>query len=202
MQVKAGRGCGLLMQKERLAEIAEEMGQRDEMIFSVKMRLGQEDAGECLRLLPVLNAMPLAHVTMHPRIGRQQYKGVPDREAFGAFVEACTQRVVYNGDLLSLEDVQSVMQRWPKLKGVMMGRGLLARPWLLSGREPLAVVREMHARIYAHAVSALQGDSQILARLHAFWEYQTVLPDKKQYKAIMKSGSLRRYDEAVASLWR
>lgn len=202
MQVKAGRGCGLLMQEERLAAIAEEMGQRDEVIFSVKMRLGQEDAGECLRLLPVLNAMPLVHVTMHPRIGRQQYKGVPDREAFGAFVEACTQQVVYNGDLLSLEDVQSVMQRWPKLKGVMMGRGLLARPWLLSGREPLAVVREMHARIYAHAVSALQGDSQILARLHAFWEYQTVLPDKKQYKTIMKSGSLRRYDEAVASLWR
>jgi tRNA-dihydrouridine synthase len=117
-------------------------------------------------------------------------------------LESCTQQVVYNGDLLSLEDVQSVMQRWPKLKGVMMGRGLLARPWMLSGREPLAVVREMHARIYAHAVSALQGDSQILARLHAFWEYQTVLPDKKQYKAIMKSGSLRRYDEAVASLWR
>ena len=200
MQVKAGRGSGLLSQVERVEAIAEEMGRRKEMIFSVKMRLGQEDAGECLRLLSVLNAMPLEHVTLHPRVGRQQYKGEPDREAFDAFVEACTQRVVYNGDLLSLDDIRAVMQRWPKLKGVMVGRGLLARPWVLSGREPLAVVREMHARIYAHAVSALQGDSQILARLHAFWEYQTVLIDKKQYKAIMKSGNLSNYRAAIAAL--
>jgi tRNA-dihydrouridine synthase len=115
-------------------------------------------------------------------------------------VEECGQPVVYNGDLLSAEDVSAVMRQWPMLKGVMMGRGLLARPWMLSGREPLAVVREMHARIYDHAVSALQGDSQILARLHAFWDYQTDLLDKKQYKAIMKSGSLRKYREAIAAL--
>ena len=82
MQVKAGRGCGLLMQEERLAEIAEEMGQRGEVIFSVKMRLGQEDAEECMRLVPIVNEMPLEHVTMHPRLGKQQYKGLPDREAF------------------------------------------------------------------------------------------------------------------------
>ena len=143
MQVKAGRGSGLLADVERVAAIGEEMRQRREVRFSVKMRLGQEEEEECLRLVPILNEMPLEHVTMHPRLGKQQYKGVPDREAFGRFVEACRQPVVYNGDLLSAEDVSAVMRRWPTLKGVMMGRGLLARPWMLSGREPLAVVREM-----------------------------------------------------------
>ena len=200
MQVKAGRGSGLLADVERVADIGEEMRQRREVQFTVKMRLGQEEEEECLWLVPILNEMPLEHVTMHPRLGKQQYKGAPDREAFGRFVEACGQPVVYNGDLLSAEDVSAVMRRWPKLKGVMIGRGLLARPWMLSGREPLAVVREMHARIYDYAVSALQGDSQIGARLHAFWEYQTDLLDKKQYKAIMKSGSLRKYREAIAAL--
>ena len=200
MQVKAGRGSGLLADVERVAAIGEEMRQRREVRFSVKMRLGQEEEEECLRLVPILNEMPWEHVTMHPRLGKQQYKGVPDREAFGRFVEACRQPVVYNGDLLSAEDVSAVMRRWPTLKGVMMGRGLLARPWMLSGREPLAVVREMHARIFDYAVSALQGDSQILARLHAFWEYQTDLLDKKQYKAIMKSRSLRKYRAAITAL--
>ncbi len=61
----------------------------------------------------------------------------------------------------------------------------------------MAVLRGMHERVYRYACETLQGDSQILARLHAFWEYQNTLLDKKQYKAIMKSGSLRRYDEAV-----
>ncbi|MBR1834940.1 MAG: tRNA-dihydrouridine synthase family protein [Bacteroidales bacterium] len=200
MQVKAGRGSGLLASAERVAAIGEEMKQRSEVRFSVKMRLGQEDAEECMRLLPILNELPLEHVTMHPRLGKQQYKGVPDKDAFGRFVEGCRQRVVYNGDLLSVEDVAEVMQRWPMLKGVMMGRGLLARPWMLSGKEPQTVVQEMHTRVYEHVCSVLQGDSQILARLHAFWEYQTALLDKKQYKAIMKSGSLRNYRAAIAAL--
>lgn len=202
MQMGAGRGCGLLVHADRIAEIAGEMQRRRDVTFSVKMRLGLECVEEGMDLLPIVNEMPLVHVVVHPRVGKQQYKGVPDREAFGRFAEGCRLPVVYNGDLLSVDDVAAVMQCCPTLKGVMLGRGLLACPWLVSDREPRAVVREMHERIYRHACETLQGDSQILSRLHAFWEYQTVLPDKKQYKAIMKSGSLRRYDEAVAGLWR
>lgn len=200
MQVKAGRGSGLLAHEEQVAAMGEEMRRRKEVRFSVKMRLGQEDAGECMRLLPVVNEMPLEHVVLHPRLGKQQYKGEPDREAFERFMAECHHPVVYNGDLLTMADVEGVMARWPKLKGVMLGRGLLARPWLLGEGEPQAVVGELHRRIYDYACSVLQGDSQILARLHAFWEYQTPLLDKKQYKAIMKSGNLRNYHAAIAAL--
>ena len=91
MQVKAGRGCGLLPRKEQVAEIAAEMQQRPEVAFSVKMRLGQDDAEESLQLLPIINAMPLLHVTMHPRIGRQQYKGLPDLTRFEQFMTECRQ---------------------------------------------------------------------------------------------------------------
>ena len=202
MQVKAGRGCGLLPHKEQVAEIAAEMQQRPEVAFSIKMRLGQDDAEESLQLLPIINAMPLLHVTMHPRIGRQQYKGAPDLTRFEQFVAECRQPIVYNGDLASVESVVEIMQRWPTLKGVMLGRGLLSQPWLFSDRQPIAVLKDMHRQIYDYACDVLQGDSQILARLHAFWEYQTELLDKKQYKAIMKSGSLRKYNEAVAGLFR
>lgn len=202
MQMGAGRGCGLLVHADRIAEIAREMHRRRDVAFSVKMRLGLECVEEGMDLLPIVNEMPLVHVTVHPRVGKQQYKGMADREAFGRFAEGCRLPVVYNGDLLSVDDVAAVMQCFPTMKGVMLGRGLLACPWMFSDKEPLAVVREMHDKIYRHACETLQGGSQILSRLHAFWEYQTVLPDKKQYKAIMKSGSLRSYDEAVASLWR
>ena len=202
MQVRAGRGSGLLLHEERLREIAEEMHRRKEVVFSVKMRIGQESAEEGLRLLPVINEMPLVHVVLHPRLGKQQYKGVPDKEAFSRFFEGCRHPMVYNGDVVSLEQVKALAGAFPGLKGVMVGRGLLARPWLFSEKEPMAVLRGMHERVYRYACDVLQGDSQILSRLHAFWEYQDVLIDKKQYKAIMKSGSLRRYNEAVCSLLR
>ena len=202
MQVRAGRGSGLLLHEEQLREIAEEMHRRKEVVFSVKMRIGQESAEEGLRLLPVINEMPLVHVVLHPRLGKQQYKGVPDKEAFSRFFEGCRHPMVYNGDVVSLEQVEALAGAFPGLKGVMVGRGLLARPWLFSEKEPMAVLRGMHERVYRYACDVLQGDSQILSRLHAFWEYQDVLIDKKQYKTIMKSGSLRRYNEAVCSLLR
>ncbi len=192
MQVRAGRGSGLLQHPDRLEEIQHEMLRRLEVAFSVKMRLGQESEAEGLAAMPIVNAMPLVHVTLHPRLGRQQYKGMADREAFARFAEVCRHPMVYNGDI-------EVIESWTdaRLKGVMLGRGLLARPWMLGDKDPREVLRAMHSIVYRHATSTLCGDSQMLARLHAFWEYVD-LPHK-QKKAIMKATTMRRHDEAVAA---
>ena len=229
MQVKAGRGSGLLPHPDRVEAIAREMLRRPELSFSVKMRLGQESAEEGNALLPIINEMPLVHVTLHPRLGRQQYKGVVDKEAFGRFAEGCRHPMVLNGDIIDLSPFSSCHS---PLKGVMIGRGLLARPWMLLDRQvadapqektldrqhlagtpqekaldrqhlagtPQEVLKNMHSIIYRHAVENLCGDSQILSRLHAFWEYLDI--DRKHKKAILKSSTLRRYDEAVAVTFR
>ena len=221
MQVRAGSGSGLLQHPDRVEAICDEMLRRPGVGFSIKMRLGQEGSGECISLLPIINDMPLVHVTLHPRLGQQQYKGEADREAFSHFYEVCKHPIVYNGDISSMEDAEALLQRFPSLKGVMMGRGLLARPWMLSCRQnagdpqhaqndafgrqliadtPQKVMKEMHAIVYRHDTETLCGDSQILARLHAFWEYLDI--DRKAKKAILKATTLPRYREAVASALR
>ena len=197
MQVKAGRGSGLLQHPDKIKEIQKEMQRRPEVTFSVKMRLGQECEDEGFRVMPIINEMPLLHVTLHPRLGRQQYKGEVDREAFERFMEICKHPMVYNGDITTIEEVHKLQQRWPDLKGMMLGRGLLARPWMLSDKEPRKVLMSMHDIVYRHAVENLCGDSQILSRLHAFWEYLDM--PHKQKKAIMKATMLPRYREAVAA---
>ena len=234
MQVKAGRGSGLLQHPDRIEEIANEMQRRPEVLFSVKMRLGQESTDEGFAILPIINDIPLVHVTLHPRLGRQQYKGMVDMEAFGRFMEGCKHPMVFNGDL-SQDTLLSQMQTSDSspnlgeqhadavtlpagLKGVMIGRGLLARPWVLLGRQDAGgskeeildrqhlagihydVLKQMHAKVYQYAVSNLCGDSQVLSRLHAFWEYLDI--DRKAKKAIMKATTLRRYNEAVAIAFR
>ena len=212
MQVRAGRGSGLLQHPEHVEEILREMQKRPEVTFSVKMRLGQECEEEGLRVMPIINEMPLLHVTLHPRLGKQQYKGVADREAFMRFMEVFRHPMVYNGDvwgvesgkwhpeggLNTLEKKENAVKKGERLKGVMIGRGLLTQPWMLSGKEPLEVIRNMHAIIYRHATEHLCGDSQILSRLHAFWEYLDI--DHKAKKAIMKAATLPRYREAVAAV--
>ena len=164
------------------------------------MRLGQESEEEGRRVMSIINEMPLVHVTLHPRLGRQQYKGVADREAFARFMEVCEHPMVYNGDVVEMKNEELRMKNWAgaNLKGVMIGRGLLARPWMLSDKEPNDVLREMHAAVYRHAMETLCGDSQILSRLHAFWEYIDI--PLRQKKAIRKATTLSRYREAVAAL--
>lgn len=197
MQVKAGRGSGLLKYPNRVEEIQKEMLRRPEVTFSVKMRLGQESIDEGMALLPIINDMPLVHVTLHPRLGRQQYKGTTDMEAFQRIREGCRHPMVYNGDIV---DVRANDYLPLRLKGIMIGRGLLARPWMISDKEPGEVLKQMHNIVYRYAVESLCGDSQILSHLHAFWEYIDI--DKKQKKAIMKATFLRRYDEALAAIFR
>jgi len=226
LQVHAGRGSGLLQHPDKLQELLAEMQRRQEVTFSVKMRLGQESTDEGLRALETVNRMPLCHVTLHARLGRQQYKGTPDLEAFRHFAEHCVHPMVYNGDAVREENgkwkVESVagtdlMALASNLKGVMIGRGLLARPWMLSEREPKEVLRSMHERLYRHATQTLCGDSQVLARMKAFWEYIDLeqvlfagwqptpqdsqagsLRSTKVRKAIMKATTLARYREAVS----
>jgi tRNA-dihydrouridine synthase len=200
MQTHAGRGSGLLQHPDKVEEILQEMQRRPEVIFSVKMRLGQEREDEGLSAMPIINEMPLVHVTLHPRLGWQQYKGKADREAFGRFIEVCRHPMVYNGDIVEIKNEELIIKNWAdtQFKGVMIGRGLLARPWILSDKEPAEVLRDMHAIAYHHATEHLFGDSQILSRLHAFWEYTDI--DRKLKKNIMKSTTLPRYHEAVAVL--
>ena len=239
MQVRAGRGSGLLLYPDRIEEIQREMLRRPEVAFSVKMRTGWESVDEGLSCMNIINAMPLVHVTLHPRLGQQQYKGVPDVEAFARIHEVCRHPMVYNGDIMQVESGKWKVESGAdavdtnKIKGVMIGRGLLARPWITAcagetpayqeeagetpayqkeagetpayqeeaGETPAyQVLRSMHERIYRHAVETLCGDSQILSRLHAFWEYLDI--PHKQKKAIMKATTLPRYREAVAVVFK
>lgn len=196
MQTRSGRGSGLLQHPDRIEEIARVMLQRRDVAFSVKMRIGHDTIDEGLDIMSIINEMPLVHVIIHPRLGRQQYKGTADIATFGMLCEACRHPVVYNGDIVSVEEIVSWQRNKPSVKGLMIGRGLLAQPWMLSGQEPMVVLKEMHEKIYRHATEKLCGESHIIARLHAFWEYVKI--GHKQHKSIMKATNLHRYDEAVA----
>lgn len=57
-------------------------------------------------------------------------QGEVDLAAFTAFYEECAHPLVYNGDLLTVEDIRKVDEEFPRLEGVMLGRGLLANPAL------------------------------------------------------------------------
>lgn len=209
MQAKHGRGSGLLAHTDIIADMAQSIASKKHLQFSVKMRLGWENADEWRPVLDILNETPLQQVTLHPRIGTQQYKGTLDMQAFEACYHACKHPLVYNGDLTSVADIRRIEQAYPRLAGIMIGRGLLARPSLAieyaSGKEQTweerrETLQEMHRQLQAHYEPILNSEAQLHNKLRTFWEYMENELGRKPYKKIMKSGNLRNYLKAVREL--
>lgn len=209
LQAKHGRGSGLLAHPDTVEAIAHAIKERPHLTFSVKMRLGWDDAEEWLPIVAILNAVPLAHITLHPRTGMQQYRGNIDMKGFELFYEECQHPIVYNGDLTTLEQLYEMEEHYPRLAGLMVGRGLLARPSLAkeyaegqewSYEEHLRSLRSLHEKLAEQYSHIVKGDAQLHSKLRTFWEYTEPLIGRKPYKKIMKSGNLRNYLKAVDEL--
>ena len=209
MLAKRQCGSGMLPHPDKVEALLKQIEQYPDVSFSVKMRLGWEKPDECLTLLPLLNAAPLTEIIVHPRLGIQQYKGEVNMEGFTAFYEACRHPVIYNGDILTIEDIRCITEKFPKLTGVMIGRGLLANPALgweykegrkLTPEEWREKLRALHTAVFQHYETQIQGgEAQLVTKMKTFWEYLAQQIDRKSWKAIHKSTTLAKYNIAVRS---
>lgn len=208
-QVLHGRGAALLANPEGLGEIAEAMKEMPEVSFSVKMRLGIDDAGEWRRAMPIINGMPLSHITLHPRTVSQQYSGELHLEQAERLMAATQTPVIFNGGISSPADIEELRNRFPGIAGVMTGQGLLRRPSLLAewsaGEEwpeekRRAGTLRLHEALLEHYRTTLCGEAQIMSKIKPFWDWFGEGLEHKARKAIRKAHTLRALDEAIANI--
>ena len=119
------RGSGILPYPEEVRAVLDGVVPAMRPQLSVKMRLGYRSAKEIDSIVPILNDYPLANVTIHPRIGKQMYSGVPDLTRFAEVLPMLKHKVIYNGDICSLYDYERIRRMFPTVKDVMIGRGVL-----------------------------------------------------------------------------
>lgn len=208
LQARKKRGAGILPHPNHVAALMEEVKKRPAISFSVKMRLGWQSKEEWRALVPILNEAPLAHITLHPRLGCEQYKQPADSEAFAAFYQECKHPLIYNGDILTLQQIREIERRFPATEGVMIGRGLLANPALgieyqrgqeLSKEELCERVQAMHDAMYADMSCRLQGNTQLLTKMKPYWEYLMPAMEKRYRKAILKCTTADKFMQAVST---
>ena len=200
-----GRGAGILAHQDAFAEMIDSLSQHKDISFSIKLRLGVNSADEIKELVPVINSSVLKFVTLHPRIAKDQYKGVLRMEDFANFISECQKPVVFNGEIRTKQDYDKIVSDFPDLYGIMIGRGLIANPNLaneISGiSESLSKEKFMafHDELKDALTQRLEGEQQTLSHLLPYWEY--LLPDisAKTRKAIMKSRNLSDYTRNVRS---
>jgi len=208
MLAKKKKGSGLLPYPDMIEEILSE-GLDERIELSIKLRIGYESSEELEPVLNVLNKFNLSEIIVHPRLGKQMYKGEVDLEAFEKALNLSKHPVVYNGDICNLEDYQQRLEKFPNLEQMMIGRGLLQDLFLAlkikgeelpSANERLDLLEKLHGEIYDSYTSYLSGDTQLLSKLKPMWEYFSANfnNERKVYKAIKKSGGMKKYNAAVA----
>lgn len=209
LQTGHGRGAATITNEELAKGVVNCIRNNPDISFSVKMRLGMENPEEWKVLLPYLNDIELKHITLHPRVAKQQYGGEVNLNQFKAFLSESKNPVVYNGDLRIPKDVSDIREQFPSIAGVMIARGLLGRPSLLSEvtemkewdkDERISKMLEFHRLLFNHYSSVLCGDTQIISKIKPFWEYAEEEIGRKAWKAIKKSSNISKYQTAVAMI--
>ena len=139
------RGCGLLPYPEMVETMMERIFEGvGDMKFSVKCRLGYFDPKEIEAIIPIFNRFPLSELIIHPRIGKQLYKGEADVERFKALIPYINAPLVYNGDIVSVDSFKRICNTVQPVNQFMLGRGLLANPFLAEQiKNDMTDTREM-----------------------------------------------------------
>jgi tRNA-dihydrouridine synthase len=185
--VRHTRGCGLMPHPDIVEQIVAEVTGKTPFRISLKMRLGLHNANEGRELLTRINDYPLDFLVIHPRLGDDLYEGVPDWDTFAEFCQLTQHKIVYSGDIFTVEDYNKLAERFPQVAAWMLGRGLLRNPFLaeeIKGQD-IGDKRERFLNFYQDFIEKLlpiRGESGTLANLKELWHYFAVFTSLSEEK--------------------
>lgn len=194
------KGSGMLAYPELVEALFTSLAAVDGVEYSVKMRLGWDQPDQWRDILPMMDILKPVNIAVHPRIGKQQYKGDLDIGQFEALMAVSSWPIVYNGGLRTIEDIEAVVNRYPNLAAVMVGSGLAANPGMFAPNATPGDYRRFHDLLVDGYTDQLNGgEAQLVRHLQDIW--QTFLPGTghKLFKAIRKSRTLDQYQTAASA---
>lgn len=201
--VSKGKGSGMLRDPETLDRFLDTIFSGSPLPVSVKTRLGLEAPEEFYKLMEVFNRYPIRELTIHPRVRKQFYAGSVDLELFRYAAENSKNPLCYNGDLLSLSDAQKIEAAFPGVEAVMIGRGLIADPGMLSsGTEKGTLEAFMNELLECYTV-AFGGSRNAMFRLKENWGFLHCRFENcdKLWKRLRKTTDLQEYKSITAEIF-
>ena len=211
-----GAGAGLLRDPEEAVRIAASVVKSVTVPVTVKLRLGWDlDRLVAHEMVPGLEEAGVAAITIHGRTRGQGYTGKADLDEIRKVVQAARRvPVIGNGDITSPEAARRMFET-TGCAGLMIGRGLLANPWLvrdiwrdLQGLPPAPAPTRMDRLEYmrAHFERMLQLYGPAVGTiLYRKWipQYGRKLLRGRQHMVellqITEADEMRRAMEALAS---
>jgi len=205
------RGSGLLPYPDKIDHFLNTVLEKVPNRLSIKTRLGRFHVDEIQSVIPIFNQYPLISLTIHPRIGTQLYDGIPDLNQFESCLAMSRHPVIYNGDIRTPQDIQNICTQFPGISGIMIGRGVLANPFLLEWiDEPekstdLSRLKRFHDDLYDHYRQQLSGPAHVLGKMKEQWKYlsQVFFQDQNRLlKRIQRCTGFTQYETLVSNAFQ
>ncbi|MCK5450542.1 MAG: tRNA-dihydrouridine synthase family protein [Candidatus Omnitrophica bacterium] len=175
-----GRGSGMLPLLEEITAFLDKVLSKIPNRLSIKVRLGSTDNKALAKLLPRLNNFPLEEIIIHPRTGKQMYKGEVDLDAFQEALSLTKHTIVYSGDIDSVKTLKTLSKRFPRVNRWMIGRSGITDPFLpeeirhithYTDREKLDRFLSFHAAVFAGYQKELSGPAHLIGKMKEVWRY-------------------------------
>ncbi len=205
------RGSGMLPYPAMMEEILAKVMAEVKISFSIKCRLGYTTGEEIFSLVPLFNRYAVSEVTIHARIGKQLYSGVPDQDTFSRVIALLSVPVSYNGDIFSPGSYRHFETEYASIHTWMIGRGLLSDPFLpalIKGlplpADPKSIIRRFMDDLYLAYRKKMNDNLAVIGVLKEYWNYLSGSFDDphKVFKKVKKVNSFDEYEEAVAHIFR
>lgn len=217
------RGCGLLPYPDKVENMLDRVFDEIDIKFSVKCRLGYFNPEEIDAIIPIFNKYPLSELIIHPRIGKQLYKGEADVERFKALIPSINAPLVYNGDIVSVESfvrINGILNGGPSagsgacktVEQFMLGRGILAHPFLAEQiKNDIADSDDKTERLHNYVIDLYEdrlrhagGSPKVLGRMKELWSYLMNSFEESQvvWRKIKKINALKEYEDAVETIFK
>lgn len=127
-----GNGSALMKNLPLAEECVRQTVDNTTLPVTVKMRLGFDDSNiNCVELAKRCEQAGAAAVCVHARTRKQMYQPPIHPEYIQDVVNAVGIPVVANGDILTAQDAQKLIDN-TGASLVMVGRGAMGNPWLFS----------------------------------------------------------------------
>ena len=180
--VKNGEGSALMREPKKAEEILTAIRRATKLPFTVKMRLGWDDASRnAVEIARMAEAVGVDAVAVHGRTREQFYSGNADYAAIAEVKRAVAIPVIVSGDVRSSEGLARALDI-TGADAVMIGRGAQGNPWIFPqlihwlhmGEElPLPTLTERAQVILRHLDLLIHYKGEYIGiremRKHAAW---------------------------------
>ena len=208
--VAKGKGSGFLREPAQLQHFLDAIFSADLPIaISVKTRIGWAWEDEFDLLADVYNHYPqMKALTIHPRLRGDFYKGSVREHVLRTYFPQLKMPVGYNGDVITLTDLERVQNEYRPLSHIMVGRALMADPALFrkaKGGHPatLSEIKTYYDALLESYCVAFGNLKNALMRMKEYWFFQHNLFEnaERAVKAVYKAKNLQDYSDAIQNIF-